>query len=109
MERPQFSRQCRKRLASLPAHRVFERIISPWDETKLAHADVEQLHLHLARSGVRSEALRALEERPMGVKRRPRARGTRAVFKILALNCKIAPAPRPERMRRAPCPLPARW
>jgi hypothetical protein len=45
-----------KRLASLPAHRVFERVISPWDETKLAHSDVEQLHLHLARSGVRSEA-----------------------------------------------------
>ena len=42
-------------------------------------------------------ALGALEERPMAVKRRPRARGTRAVFKILAFNGEIAPAPRPER------------
>ena len=37
-----------------------ERVISPWDETKLAHAGVEQLHLHLARSGFRS----ATDENP---------------------------------------------
>src|SRR6266849_5067591 len=42
-------------------------------------------------------ALRALEERPMGGRRRPSARGTRAVSKILALNGGIAPAPWPER------------
>ena len=32
------------------------------------------------------KALRALEERPMGGRRRPSARGTRAVSKILGLN-----------------------
>src|SRR5713101_6161478 len=42
-------------------------------------------------------ALIALEERPMGGRRRPSARGTRAVSKILALNGGIAPAPWPER------------
>jgi len=43
-------------------------------------------------------ALGALEERPLGGGRRPSARGTRAVSKILALNGGIVPAPR----RRAP-------
>jgi hypothetical protein len=54
MERQQFSRQCRKAAGVATRPSGLERVISPWDETKLAHADVEQLHLHLARSGVRS-------------------------------------------------------
>ena len=44
----------------------------------------------------KGKALRALEERPMGGRRRPTARETRAVSKILALNGGIAPAPRLE-------------
>ena len=44
----------------------------------------------------KGKALRALEERPMGARRRPTARETRAVSKILALNGGIAPAPRLE-------------
>jgi hypothetical protein len=44
----------------------------------------------------KGKALRAPEERPMGGRRRPTARETRAVSKILALNGGIAPAPRLE-------------
>src|SRR5580700_9616812 len=44
----------------------------------------------------KGKALRALEERPMGGRRGPTARETRAVSKILALNGGIAPAPRLE-------------
>ena len=44
----------------------------------------------------KGKALRALEEQPMSGRRRPIARETRAVAKILALNGAIAPAPRLE-------------
>ena len=44
----------------------------------------------------KGKALRALEERPTGGRRRPTARETGAVSKILALNGGIAPAPRLE-------------
>ena len=53
-------------------------------------------HADVGHAQAKGKALRALEERPMGGRRRPTARETRAVSKILALNGGIAPAPRLE-------------
>src|ERR1700688_1569537 len=61
---------------------------------EVCHGDVTDL-VHGSAEG---RAVGAMEERPMGGGRRPSARGTRAVSKILASNGGIAPTPR----RRAP-------